>query len=243
MKLLVADDHVLLRDGMIAALAELAGPDARYLEATDAAQVLRLIGEHPDLDLILLDLMMPGANGFELLSRVCTTLPAVPVVVISASEDPAWMRKSFDCGASGFIVKSAGRELMLSAVRLVLAGGVYMPPELVLTQPARAEGAAVEVSRPMSTSASAPASLTPRQREVLELLENGHSNKQIARILGLSQHTVKIHVAAILRKLDAANRTAAVALARRSDPGPDELDPAESARAGPEVADPRADPA
>lgn len=221
MKLLVADDHVLLRDGMIAALAELAGPDAIYLEATDAAQVLRLVAEHPDLDLILLDLFMPGANGFELLSQVCALVPDTPVVIVSASEEIARMRQSFDCGAAGFVVKSAGRELLLSAVRLVLAGGVYLPPELLRTGTAHTAG-------PEDHPSTAPMALTARQQEVLALLEQGQSNKQIARALGLSHHTVKIHVAAILRKLEASNRTQAVGLARRAEltPGqPSTTDP------------------
>lgn len=211
MKLLVADDHVLLRDGMIAALSALAGPDAIYLEATDAAQVLRLVAEHPDLDLILLDLFMPGANGFELLSQVCALVPGTPVVIVSASEEIARMRKSFDCGASGFVVKSAGRELLLSAVRLVLAGGVYLPSELLRT------GTAHPSSPPEQPPSTSPMMLTARQQEVLALLEQGQSNKQIARALGLSHHTVKIHVAAILRKLEACNRTQAAGLARRAE--------------------------
>jgi DNA-binding NarL/FixJ family response regulator len=210
LKVLIADDHALLRDGLISALVGLGEEAATCYEAEDAAQVMDALATHPDLDLILLDLFMPGANGFELLSSICDEAPGVPVAVLSGSEDIAHMRKALDCGASGFIPKSSDRDLMLSALRLILAGGVYVPSDLIQAGAQAAEGLAPAAS----DSARTVATLTARQQEVLRLLVQGRSNKQIARELGVSQNTVKVHVAAILRSLGAANRTEAVALAR-----------------------------
>lgn len=204
MKVLIADDHALLRTGLAHSLGELA-PETTAYEAADAAQVLEALGTHSDLDLVLLDLFMPGANGFELLSQVCGSATAAPVVVLSASEDAGHMRKALDCGAAGFIPKSAPREVMLSALRLVLAGGVYLPPELMQAPPP---------SPAREAWPDDPGVLTERQREVLQRLTQGSSNKQIARDLGLSENTVKVHVAAILRALGASNRTEAALQAR-----------------------------
>lgn len=205
MKALVADDHALLRAGLIQALSRLDATPTIH-EASDANEVMCLVKAHPDLDLILLDLFMPGANGFELLSRVCDAANLAPVVVLSASDDPNHMRKALDCGAAGFIPKSAAPGVMLSALGLVLAGGVYVPPDLVhAPTPVKTEDTHLD-------SSSGP--LTARQAEVLRLMGQGRPNKQIARDLDLSENTVKIHVAAILRALGAANRTEAVMLAR-----------------------------
>ena len=212
MKTLVADDHALLRSGLIEALSRL-DPEATTYEASNADEVMGILSAHPDLDLILLDLFMPGANGFDLLSQVCDTASGASVVVLSASDDTAHMRKALDCGAAGFIPKSTAREVMLSALQLVLAGGIYVPPDLVhapATSPATPEGD----GPPPPGSEEAGTTLTPRQQDVLRLIAQGRSNKQIARDLDLSQNTVKIHVAGVLRALGAANRTQAVMLAR-----------------------------
>ena len=210
MKALVADDHALLRTGLVDALSRL-DPEPIAYEASDAEQVMRLVSAHPDLDLILLDLFMPGANGFELLSRVCAAAAGAPVVVLSASDEPSHMRKALDCGAVGFIPKSTGREVMLSALGMVLAGGTYVPPELVLAPPPQEHG-----SLRLQGLGAGAAMLTARQKDVLRLMGQGRSNKQIARDLDLSENTVKIHVAGVLRALGAANRTEAVMRARES---------------------------
>lgn len=208
MKALVADDHALLRTGLIEALSRL-DPEATTYEASDADEVMGILSAHPDLDLILLDLVMPGANGFDLLSQVCDAASGASVVVLSASDDTAHMRKALDCGAAGFIPKSTAREVMLSALQLVLAGGIYVPPDLVHA-PETPEG-----DRPPPQGSEATGTtLTARQQDVLRLIAQGRSNKQIARDLDLSQNTVKIHVAGVLRALGAANRTQAVMLAR-----------------------------
>jgi DNA-binding NarL/FixJ family response regulator len=204
LKVLIADDHVMVRTGLIDALTGL-DPELEPVEAADASQVMERLVDTPDLDLVVLDLFMPGANGFNLLSKVCSAAGAVPVVVLSASESAEHVRKAFDCGAAGFVPKSADRELMLSALRLVLAGGVYIPAEMM--QSADWPPAGTPPSRERAT-------LTDRQQEVLRLLGRGLSNKQIARALALSENTVKVHVASVLRQFGANNRTEAVVRAQ-----------------------------
>jgi DNA-binding NarL/FixJ family response regulator len=206
LKTLVADDHALMRAGLVQALSGI-HPESTAYEASDAEEVMEIIRAHPDLDLILLDLFMPGANGFDLLSRVCSEAGGAPVVVLSGSDDPAHMRKALDCGAAGFIPKSAAPAVMFTALGLVLAGGIYVPPDLVHAPDPRG-------SDSLAPPGSASEVLTARQQDVLRLVGQGRSNKQIARDLALSENTVKIHVAAILRTLGAANRTEAVMLAR-----------------------------
>lgn len=212
MLILIADDHALVREGLRYALRDLT-PEVRFQEASDAMQVRALIERSPDVDLLLLDLVMPGSNGFELLTELCQRRPELPVVVLSGSEDPVHMRKALDLGAAGFIPKTSSAEVMLSALRLVLAGGIYVPSDMLRSSPsgAPADAPPAPVSAPQSGSADG---LTNRQREVLRQLGEGKSNKQIARVLDLSDNTVKIHVAAILRVLKAENRTQAVIIAR-----------------------------
>lgn len=234
MNILVADDHTIVRVGLIDSLQQLRAVDHRFFEAEDADQVLGVLASGAHLDLILLDLFMPGMDGFDLLSRVCAAVDNTPVVVLSASESSADMRKALDCGASGFIPKSTTEDLMLTALRLVLAGGVYVPAQLIkgpALEPteersllpddaalARMDGADHGVSGPISGAATEEnvrlQLMTPRQREVLMLICEGRSNKQIARTLNVSEFTVKAHVAAILRVLGVANRIEAAVLAR-----------------------------
>jgi DNA-binding NarL/FixJ family response regulator len=178
------------------------------LEARDAAETLALAAAHPDLDLILLDLAMPGMDGFAGLARLRELRPSVPVVVLSASESQADVRATLEGGAMGFVPKSSTAEVMLSALRLVFSGGVYVPP-LVLDRagpPGKAAGAS-----PLGDDLG----LTPRQLDVLALLGEGKANKEIAQALGLTEGTVKLHVSAILRALGVENRTQAVIAAER----------------------------
>jgi len=200
-------------------LGELA-PDIEILEAENAEQVLEVMAGNPDLDVAILDLIMPGANGFELLIQVCEKFPDIPVVLMSASEDPDHMRKVIDYGASGYIPKSASRDVMLSAVKLVLSGGVYIPPAMLQTDGERGDtgfglgGDLLGNSRP---KVAIPPELTSRQLDVLLMLGQGKSNKEIARDLGLSENTVKIHVTAILKVLNVSNRTQAGIIAQTLD--------------------------
>lgn len=213
MLLLLADDHSLVRDGLKHTLAGLA-PKVEFLEAATASEVIDCLAGNASIDLVLLDLVMPGSNGFELLSRVCNGHPDLPVVILSGTADPAKMRKALDIGAAGFITKCATADVMRSALRLVLAGGIYVPPDML-------QGGALSApeDQRLAAAAESPGNgqqsvLTSRQREVLVRLGSGKSNKLIARELGLSENTVKIHVAAILRALGVENRTQAAVLAR-----------------------------
>ncbi len=192
MKILVCDDHALFRDGLRLVLAGLER-DVDLLEAATAAEALRLASEHADLELVLLDLGLPDADGLALLGTLRERHPALAVAIVSASEDPDRMRRALDLGACGFIPKSAKREVLGRALELIFAGGVYVPPAAL---------------HPGTSASDLP--LTDRQREVLELMTKGLTNRDIARVLEISAATVKVHVAAILDALGVSNRTEAV---------------------------------
>jgi DNA-binding NarL/FixJ family response regulator len=207
MKILIADDHALFRNGLRYMLAGLAD-EVAILEAKDSAEALATVGATPDLDLVLLDLAMPGMDGLAGLRMLRGKRPALPVVILSASEEAADVRRAIESGAMGFIPKASSSAVMLGALRLVLSGGVYVPP------------AYLERSRAGTTPITAPPSgdtlgLTARQHDVLRLLGQGQSNKEIARVLGLAEGTVKLHISAILRVLGVSNRTRAVVAAAK----------------------------
>jgi len=173
------------------------------MEASDCRQAMRLIQSNPDLHLILLDLNLPDRDGFVVLSELRTRHVAISVVVLSAFNDRDNVLRALDLGALGFIPKSAPRDVMVNALRLVFAGGVYIPPEAL----ERAEGNQTKPAPPMSP---AELGLTERQLEVLALMMQGKSNKIISRRLDVAEPTVKHHVTAILKALKVANRTEAV---------------------------------
>lgn len=210
MKILIVDDHQLIREGLRPVLKQLAPPPetAEVLEAADFEAALGLAQDHPDLDLVLLDLNLPGASGFDGLERLQQRFPAVPVVVVSGEDDPALVRGALDHGALGFIPKSSSSAVILGAIRLVLAGGTYLPREIM--------------AAPRAAPSPAPGrdglnglDLTPRQAEVLRLLLAGKSNKLICRELDLAEGTVKNHLAAIFRALNVSTRVEAVVAAGR----------------------------
>lgn len=205
MKILIADDHALIRAALRHLLREL-DSNVTIVEAADGRNVAPLVASHPDLELALLDLKLPGVNGFDLLAELRNTYPDLPIVVLSAADDATTMRAVLDRGAMGFIPKSASNEVMLGALRLILLGGRYLPPELLGTTSNVLSSAATGVT-PKSL---ADLKLTERQRDVLKLMVQGQSNKQICRALGLAETTVKIHVTAILRALNVASRTQAI---------------------------------
>ena len=211
MNILVSDDHTLIRKGLIAILRQMDGT-SQIREAANAGDVMRVIDKEPQMDMVLLDLFMPGANGFELLLAVCNRRPDTPVVILSASENPEHMRKALDFGAMGYIPKSTTPEVMSSALRLIMVGGVYVPPSLLnpTIQPTTSP------VRDQSDPANDLEDLTERQREVLTLLTQGKSNKEIARELDLSLNTVKIHVRDVLKTLGVNNRTKAALRGRVS---------------------------
>jgi DNA-binding NarL/FixJ family response regulator len=205
MKLLVIDDHPIVLDGL-AALLMGAGPDTVVVTAHDAPTGFKLLDHHPDFDIVLLDLKLPGVSGHAAISEFGRLRPALPVIVLSSSEDPAGVRKAIALGAMGYVPKSASRHALMSAIDLVLKGEIYVPPLMIdslFAAPPREEVASGHVGR-----------LTVRQVEVLALLAQGSANKVIAARLGLSEKTVKIHISAIFRALNVINRTQAAAVGR-----------------------------
>jgi DNA-binding NarL/FixJ family response regulator len=206
MKFLVVDDHVLIRDALASVLGQLQ-PGSAVMGAASCAEALETASHHADLSMILLDVALPDGDGLTLLATLRRDHPAVPVVMLSAVQDRAIVMRALEAGASGFIPKSARREIMLGALRLVFAGGIYVPPEILAAdldpRPARASDRADRFG------------LSERQAEVLGLLMHGLSNKAISRRLDLAEPTVKNHITAILKALGARNRTEAVATANR----------------------------
>lgn len=198
MKVLVVDDHAVVREGVAAVLRQLR-PDTEVLLAHDAASGMALAAANPDLELVLLDLMLPDAVGMGALEAFGREHPALPVMVLSSSESPDAVRAALALGAMGYVAKSANPETLLAALRLVLSGEVYVPPFMVHAP----------------TPPTPAGALTERQVDVLRLLADGIANKEIAYRLGLSEKTVKSHLTAIFRTLGVSNRAQAVAAAAR----------------------------
>jgi DNA-binding NarL/FixJ family response regulator len=217
MKFLVVDDHALIREAMRGVLKELCG-EAVVLEAASAAQATGLIGQHPDLALILLDNKLPDRNGVELLRELREAHPAVSIVMLSAFSDRETVVEAIDNGALGFIPKTESREVLLGALRLILAGGTYIPPGVLARGAGGTAGgghtgaasAADKPATPPKRLSPADLGLTERQVDVLALMMQGKSNKLICRELDLAEPTVKNHVSAILKALGVTNRTEAV---------------------------------
>lgn len=207
MKILLADDHDLFRAGLGMVLGELEA-DTQLLQAASLTDAIECALAEPDLDLALLDLNMPAMNGNAGLQQFRTQFPQVPVVIVSGSDDLAAVHAALNTGASGFIHKSTSPTVMLSALRLVLAGGIYVPPHAMRQD---------QAPKPAAPAANKgwEIRLTARQMEVLRLLALGKPNKVIARELDLSEGTVKIHLSAIFRVLDVNNRTEAVLAAQQ----------------------------
>jgi len=214
MKFLLVDDHALIREAVRGVLKEL-DDGAMIFEASRWSEAARLLGEHSDLALVLLDLGLPDRDGFAALQEARTHHPRIPVVILSASCARDHVVKALDLGAVGFIPKSGEREVMLSALRLVFSGGVYIPPEILSRSeplPAAPAPSTAPGRRPEGPAPASPTDLglTARQVDVLALMMRGKSNKAICRILNLAEPTVKNHVTAILKALKASNRTEAV---------------------------------
>ncbi|MFK3969494.1 response regulator transcription factor ErdR [Pseudomonas sp. NPDC087358] len=202
-EILIADDHPLFRSALRQALTLGLGADARLVEAESIAELEARLTEKGDWDLVLLDLNMPGAYGFSGLVLLRGQYPQVPVVMVSAQEEAAVVVKSKEFGASGFIPKSSSLEIIQQAVRTVLDGDVWWPPQV--NEP-------VSVSPEARAASEGLASLTPQQFRVLTMVCEGLLNKQIAYELSVSEATIKAHVTAIFRKLGVRTRTQAALL-------------------------------
>ncbi|OGT23747.1 MAG: DNA-binding response regulator [Gallionellales bacterium RIFOXYD2_FULL_52_7] len=208
MKILLADDHSLFRGGMRYLLQQLS-ETVEILEAGNFLDCLKLAAQHPDLDMALLDLHMPGSDGSKSVGYFHQRFPHIPVVVVSAEEGCANMEKVMNYGAAGFVSKSSSAQTMLGALNLVLSGGVYVPPE-ILHHHLVAMGPADK--RSLHTNGYG---LTPRQMEVLQHLCAGMSNKEVASAMHLAEGTVKIHVAAVYQALNVKSRLEAVRVAEQ----------------------------
>lgn len=203
MKVLLIDDHTLFRDALSLLLSHHL-PGLTILHAGDIASAARVLDEHPDLQLALLDLGLPDSDGLASLQRWREHAPQVTTVVLSADERPATVLAALDAGAAGFIPKTAQGTVLQDALRAVIEGRAWVPLAALDAQAA-----------PPRNAAPAPIELSPRQRDVLRLLIEGRSNKLICRELDLSESTVKTHLAAIFRRLEVENRTQAVIAAAR----------------------------
>jgi DNA-binding NarL/FixJ family response regulator len=204
-RILIADDHPLVRGALREAVKGLV-PGAGIVEAGDFDAITDALGKGHDLDLILLDLTMPGVQGFSGLMYLRAQHPGIPVVVVSGNEDRGVIRRCIEFGASGFIPKSVDVETMRGAIRAVLDGGTWTPADVDLSAP---------VDRDTNDLVKRLSSLTPQQVRVLMMLSGGLLNKQIAYELGVSEATVKAHVSAILQKLGVESRTQAVIAASK----------------------------
>ena len=205
--ILIADDHPLFRAALRGAVQG-TFPDTEFVEAESVGTLLDTVDRHPDADLLLLDLYMPGAHGFGALAHLRGTRPELPVIVVSAMDDPATIANALAYGAQGFISKSADARTIGRGVESVLAGEIVVPPGFAPPAAGVPEAADLELAARL-------AELTPQQFRVLGMLLSGLLNKQIAFELDVSEATVKAHVTAILRKLGVNNRTQAVLLAGR----------------------------
>ena len=218
MKILLADDHALIRSGLRNELGQLDGA-VEFLEAWDEPTLRETLEHHDDLDLAIVDLGMPAMAGVATIAALRQRHPTVPLIVLSAADAGSTAREALRAGAAGFIPKAAIARVMLQAIRLVLAGGRYVPPELLGAlgaSPVEGAGAGAD-SAPSTGLRKAPRIdlLSPRQRQVFDLLAKGLSNKMIARELDVTEGTVKSHVATIFDVLNVHNRVSAIVEARR----------------------------
>lgn len=202
MKILVVDDHPMFREGLASVLRQWPAVSG-VLQASDGEVALSLAAAQPDLAAVIADLRMAGTGGLAVVTHLRRQRPDLPVLVLSSSEEPDDVRRALAAGAAGYCPKSAAPATLLAALQLVLAGEVYVPPLMALAPPTPA---------PTGDGSG----LTPRQREVLQQLCQGQTNKQIARNLAMQEKTVKGHVSAIFKALNVVHRLQAVEAARNA---------------------------
>ncbi len=206
MRILLADDHPLFREGVKPVLEKL-DPDVIILEAVDYPSTFEAMHHAGEVDLVLMDLYMPGMSGIEGVTRFRATFPEVPLVVLSASEQPEDIQRLLGAGALGYITKSSPSDTILGALNVVLAGGIYIPPALL--------GEEEDEESALHAIAARYPALSYRQIQVLKELAKGQSNRQIGQALDVTEGTVKLHMAAIFRILKVNNRTEAVLVAQK----------------------------
>lgn len=203
LRIVVADDHALVRGGLTL-LIDIAKPGAEIFEANSLDKVSEHLSQS-SIDLMLLDLMMPGMDGIQGIKSLSKNWPSIPIIIVSVTEDAHTISQSISAGAMGYIPKTSEPNVTISAIRLVLDGGVYIPPHVLNQRVNQHDDANSKTKRGGSI-------LSRRQLEVLELIQSGKSNKDIGAELGLSTGTIKMHVSGIFKKLKVSNRTEAVAI-------------------------------
>ncbi|WP_444676961.1 response regulator [Halomonas sp. E19] len=203
-RILIADDHPLFRDAITRVVGD-GFPGSELLETENLDDTLALTAQVEDLDLILLDLNMPGMSGLTGLIQLRNEAPTVPVAIISAEEDKNVMLQAVSCGAVGFLTKSSPKEQLVKAIAQILEGNIYLPSDIMRTTSSRPQE-----STERTITAEQLETLTRKQLQVLEHMTRGESNKMIAYHLNIAETTVKAHVSAILRKLGVSNRVQAI---------------------------------
>ena len=214
MKILIADDHELFLKGLEIILTDF-NPSAELVKAKNYTEMLNIVSKDQSFDLVLTDLAMPGGLWLDALKEIHEKLPETPIIILSAVFEKEIVQKTLDLGASGYIPKTSSNAVIISAVNLVLSGGVYIPAELLKETPVTSlnDLKKIEIMPEDIDLKEKIKVLSPRQHDVLKLIAEGKSNKQIAYELGLTEGTVKLHVTAILKILNVYNRTGAVAQA------------------------------
>lgn len=211
MKILIADDHELFLKGLEMILHD-HEPNTQLVTAKNYSEIFSIIDKDKNFDLVLTDLAMPGAKWLDAIQRIHSSLPDTPIIILSAVFDKEIVQKTIEIGAAGYIPKTSSNAIIIGAVTLVLSGGVYIPPELLQDTNKNEFDLLKQVENmsPVQDVAEKVKVLSPRQIDVIRLISQGKSNKQIAYELGLTEGTVKLHVTAILKLLNVYNRTGAV---------------------------------
>ena len=204
MKVLIVDDHVLIREALRGVLKQLKR-EAAIFEASSSGQAIRIVEEHPDISLILLDIKLPDRDGLSVLRELRDRHPTIAIIILSSWDDQDTVKRAFKLGAQGFITKTTEREVMLNAIELVFSGGIYIPSEILeeTMSPRLAD-------KPETRDFLKSLRLTDRQIEVLALLTEGKSNKVIANTLNMAVPTVKNHITVVLKALSVTSRTEAI---------------------------------
>lgn len=212
MRFLIADDHELFLQGLEFILSK-EYPQTEIVAAKSYTEIFEILEKQRDFDLVLTDLAMPGYDWLEAIAKIHQMCPDVPVIIISAVFEHEILQKTYNLGVSGYVSKAFPKNLIIGAINLVLAGGIYVPPEILQMSLKSSSESIRQMAADLSENSAQKTgsyNITPRQREVLNCLAEGMSNKQIAYKLGLSEGTVKIYITQLLRTLEVTNRTAAV---------------------------------